>query len=119
MLAKWKQYQDMDYIYLDCRGLKETEMITILEDAAEIMKPKSEQVFVLANVTGAVIAPEFMERFKALTAEVYKEKVARTAIVGVDGMKSVIIKTYNFIMGRDVHTFASEEEALAYLYSNR
>lgn len=116
MLAQWKQYKDIDYIYLDCRNLKEEEMITLLEDAAEIMKPRKDKVVVLANVTGAVIYPDFMERFKALTVEVYKEKVARTAIVGVDGIKTVIIKTYNFLMGRDVRTFSSEEEALNYLY---
>jgi len=119
MFLQWEKFRDMDYIYLDCRPLKEDEMITILEEAADEMKKNKEKVVVLANVTGSVITPEFMERFKSLTAEVYREYVQRTAIVGVDGMKNVIVKTYNFLMKRDVHTFSSEEEALQYLYDNR
>ena len=115
MLVKWKEHAGRKVMYLDCRGLEVEQMEQILDDAASEMKRLQEKIPVLANVEGAFLSPEFMDRMKKHTRETYVHYSAGTAIVGVEGLKSAILKTYNFLMGRDIHNFQTEDEALEWL----
>ncbi|MBN2415537.1 hypothetical protein JXO52_06830 [bacterium] len=116
MVLQFREYRGRKMIYLDCRGLDDHDLIHILEEAAEVMRPMNEKVPVLANVTDVALSSEFMEKMKSLTRDVFVDKVENTAIVGVDGLKNVLLKTYNFLLNRDLRTFPAEEEALEWLY---
>ncbi len=117
MLSKWKKSNGQWILYLDCRNLGEEELLQILDEAKEALSPMTAKVPVLANVEGTVLSTEFMEKLKELAAEVYTKKVDYSAIVGVSGVKKVLLSSYNFLLKQDMKAFNTEEEALKWLTS--
>ncbi|MFO7889635.1 MAG: hypothetical protein R6V04_04775 [bacterium] len=117
MLSKWKKNNGQWVLYLDCRGLDEEELLKILDEAAEALSPMITKVPVLANVEGAVLLPEFMEKMRQLGKEVFTKKVDYTAVVGVTGVKKVMLSSYNFLLGQNLKSFDTEESALEWLAS--
>jgi len=117
MLSKWRKSKDQWFLYLDCRELDEKQLLEILDEAAEILKPMTAKVPVMANVEGTTLSTEFMEKLKQLATEVYAEKVDYSAIVGVSGVKKVLLSSYNFLLKQDMRAFNNEEEALEWIIS--
>jgi len=117
MLSKWKKSHGQWVLYLDCRELDEKQLLEILDEAAEILKPMTAKVPVLANVESTTLSTEFMEKLKQLATEVYTKKVDYSAIVGVSGVKKVLLSSYNFLLKQDMRAFNTEEEALEWLTS--
>ncbi len=115
MLTKWKSYEGKRILYLDCRGLKEDGTLAILDEAADILKPMSSSIPVLANVQGTMLTTAFMEKMKKLAQEVYIGKVDKAGIVGVDGLKKVLLNSYNILLRRDMKAFETEADALDWL----
>jgi len=56
-----------------------------------------------------------MERSKQLGAEVFKVKTEKGAVLGVTGIKKVLLNAYNMVAGEKLRAFDSEEEAKEYL----
>jgi len=115
MLSKWKKSHGQWVLYLDCRELGEEELLQILDEAAEKLRPMTAKVPVLANVEDVILSTEFMEKMKELGQKVFNEKVDYTAIVGVSGVKKVLLSSYNFLVGRNMKAFDNEEDALDWL----
>ncbi len=115
MLAKWKTYEGQKVLYLDCRGLKEEGTLAILDEAAEMLRPTSGNMPVLANVQGTMLTTAFMEKLKKLAQEVYIGKTDKAGIVGVDGLKKILLNSYNILMKQEMRAFPKEEEALRWL----
>jgi len=115
MLTKWRKDNGQWILYLDCRELGEEELLQILDEAAEKLRPMTAKVPVLANVEDVILSTEFMEKMKKLGQEVYIKKVDYTAIVGVSGVKKVLLSSYNFLLGQSLKAFDNEENALEWL----
>lgn len=114
MNIKWISHNNKKILYADYRGLKTPEMIKQLEQEADIMLKAGQKVLYLGNFEGTVIESEFMKKANELgkKTEPLNEK---SAIVGVVGMKAVILNTYNMLTGGKIKAFNSEEKALEYL----
>lgn len=115
MLSKWRRDKGQLFLYLDCRELEEKELLKILDEAADQLKPITSKVPVLANIQETVLSTKFMDKLKQLAKEVYIEKVGNTAIVGVTGVKKVLLSSYNYLLGQDMKAFDTEEAALEWL----
>jgi hypothetical protein len=115
MSVSWKDYNGKKILYIDYRGMNEEEGIKNVEHQADIMRHLNEKVLVLADYTGTFATLNFMNRLKKLGKEVLEPKTEKGALIGVVGIKKMLLNTYNLFTGGNLKAFNSEEEALKYL----
>ncbi|MBN2165867.1 MAG: STAS/SEC14 domain-containing protein [Marinilabiliaceae bacterium] len=114
MKVKWIEKNGKRILYADYRGLTTKEMIQQLEQEAQIMLNENKKVLYLGNFQDTIIEKEFMARANELGKKI-EPLNEKSAIVGVKGMKKVILNTYNLLTRGNIKTFDSEDEAFAYL----
>jgi hypothetical protein len=56
-----------------------------------------------------------MERLQVLGKEVIERKTKKGALIGVMGIKKLLLKGYNIFTGGSLKAFNNEESALEYL----
>ncbi|MFY0687124.1 MAG: hypothetical protein JXQ90_08170 [Cyclobacteriaceae bacterium] len=107
-----------EIIYLDYRGLKETEIIEALKKAETLVLRENKPYLTLTNFDGAYATPGFLEQANKLR-EKTKHLAIKGAIVGIEGAKGVILSVFNSALkGSGIVTFQSEEEAKEYLIND-
>ena len=109
MSLGWIEHKGRKILYSDFRGLRDKEMFAQHQDALDAVRKAAAPPLLLVNLTGAPASKRFMEELDA--------SVRRQAIVGVDGLKSLLLKAYNAVLGGDLQSFPTEEEAKEYLVS--
>jgi hypothetical protein len=94
--------------------MKTDEMIKQLEHEANMMLQHNAKLLYLGNFENTVVESEFMKKANELgkKTEPLNEK---SAVVGISGMKSVLLNTYNFFTGGKLKACKTEEEALDFL----
>ncbi len=114
MNVKWISHNNKRILYADYRGMKTDEMIKQLEYEANMMLNENTKVLYLGNFEGTVIEPAFMRRANELgkKTEPLNEK---SAIVGVHGIKAVLLNTYNMFTGGKLKAFPDEDRAKEFL----
>jgi hypothetical protein len=115
MGVSWKEYKGQKILYVDYRGLSEADGIKNLEAQAELMHTLQDPVFVLANYEGTFATSKFMNRLQILGKEVIERKTKKGALVGITGIKKVLLNAYNAFTGGNLKSFSNEESALDYL----
>ena len=117
MRMEWKNCQGKKYLWVDYRGLKtEADMIQLLEQYTEIVVSTPGKVMALADFTDTAVGSGYMNRVKTLGKEVYTAKVQKTALVGITGLKTILLKGYLAFTGdKNTRPFGTEAEALAWL----
>ncbi len=114
MNVKWISKDGKQILYADYRGMKTPEMIKQLEHEADIMLKSSNKVLYLGNFEDTVIDKDFMKKANELGKKT-EPLNERSALVGVTGMKALLLNTYNMLTGGKIKAFKTEEEALEYL----
>lgn len=71
--------------------------------------------FFLANFKGAAISTSFMKHIKNDAKDVLRNSPLVTAVIGVDGLKKILIQGYIRFTGSRLKMFDSKDEALKYL----
>jgi len=117
MSVTWKEYKGHRVLYVDYQGLTEEEGIRNLESQAELMKTLTEKVLVLANYQGTSATAKFMERLKILGRETIEPMTKKGALIGILGVKKILLNTYNLFTGGKLKAFQDEKDALEYLIS--
>ena len=74
-----------------------------------------DKVLVLANVEGAAIST--LETIKRGGKGRIAPKVAKSALLGVTGLKDILLRAYNTFTGSSARSFSIEAEALDWLVS--
>jgi hypothetical protein len=114
----WKTYSGGRVFYCDYSGLKTDEMIKFLHETCEILKKSTEKVPLLVNFENTTGTTEFMNEVKRLGKEVISVKTTKTALLGITGVKSVLVQGYAFFTGeKKLKTFQTEKEAMDWLVS--
>ena len=90
----------------------------ILHDFYAIIEKSPVKVLTLSDVTNAAVGPDFMDEVKKLSI-IHADKRNKSVILGVTGLKSLLLKGYNRFTKSEAPTvpFESKEEALDYLVS--
>jgi hypothetical protein len=113
---RWIIHKGKKILYADYKGLKtDEELIANLQLEAKFMKESPEKVLSLADYTGVEGNKRVMAELKRLGKEVLKEKTEKSAVLGVTGLKAVLLIAYNTITRDKVVPFGTEQEALDYL----
>jgi hypothetical protein len=93
------------------------ELIDILHKEVEIERQLTGKILCLVNVSDASAGRRYMQELKKLGREVRRNKVERTATIGVSGVKEILFKSYIAFTGETNKTFSSEKEARDWLVS--
>ncbi len=118
MRISWKTYKGKQILYVDYSGLKTDEMIKLLHDSCDVLNTSSGGVLLLTNFENTTATTEYMNEVKHLGKDVITVKAAKTALLGIVGVKSVLVQGYAFFTGeKNLKTFSTEQDAMEWLVS--
>ena len=109
------KHKEKDVVIIDISNQSAIDIVKGLRSAQEeIIKYPENSLLVLTDATNAV--------YNSLTSTVIKDfaehntkYVKASAVVGVDGIKGVLVKTVSMITKRDIQNFTNQNEALDWL----
>lgn len=117
MKVEWIEHEGVKILFANYKDVKsQDEMFSILEEIRVVLEGTTEKVLWLIDATNAAIGPDYMKASKE-QGKKYADKVEKSAMIGVAGLKSMLLKGYNSTSGNSVKPCDSREEALAYLLS--
>ena len=113
---QYKGYEIIVTDYSDCRN-KEEMIETLLRSVKYIRSTPKMDLLHLTDMRGAHGSIEFMNEVKRWNKDLFTKKLAKSAIIGIDGLKSILLRAYNTVPSVTIPTvpFNSKEEALEYL----
>ncbi len=76
----------------------------------------SGNLLILNNYEGVFLNPQFMNKVKEL-AKAAQGKVDKSAVIGVGGVKRILLNGYNAYAKRNVKAFDTADQAKEYLVS--
>jgi hypothetical protein len=111
------EYQGKNILYVDYRGQTASEeMIETLEEQIQVIRTSPTPVLVLSNFTESVVSIEYMTRLKAINQAVRDQKMPKNAVLGITGLKVVLLQSYiHFTGASNIQVFNTEDEALVWL----
>ncbi len=117
MEVKWIEHKGKKILFSNYEGCKTSEeMISVLYQEAEILRKQNGKTLVMANYEKSFGSSEYMSVLKDISHEVLKEKIERTATLGITGVKEALFKSYIFFTGqKNVKLFYDRDEALEWL----
>lgn len=110
-------HKNKEIIFVDYSHCKnESELIQQLEEAAVFIKKQPGKHLTLSDFSNTHGTPGFMKRAKELGEEVFIPKTQKSACIGMNAFKMILLKGYNAISsGVKVIPFDNREKALGYL----
>lgn len=115
MPVTWIEYQGKKILYADHRGLKnEDALLANVDLQAQYVRASSEKVLMLADFRNTYIGSKFLERAKSYGTR-HESKLAKHAMIGITGIKRILLNAYILFTGDPVKTFDDEESAKKYL----
>ena len=110
---KGKQILYVDYSHCNDKW----EMIALVEASAPHYSKAPGKILTLSDFNNVTGSPEYMNRVKALGKELFDAKTEKGAVLGITGLKKVLLQGYNLISKQKIVAFDTKEEALEYLTS--
>lgn len=115
MSATWIEHKGKRILLVKYGGLKPAEMLDLILTATQMLvAEKSNQVLSLSDVTDCYVNKEFTELSKKQGA-ISLPLTKKAAIVGVVGIKSILLKGVNAFSPKPRVPFDTVEEALDWL----
>jgi len=106
--------------YEDYRHSKESMIQSTVDVTNLALEQPEKHLLFLFDLTDATMSSGFMEASKKAAYKIFKNKTGSGAIIGITGVRKVILKGYNSLpvfKGRKMRPFDSKVEALQYLVS--
>jgi len=121
MSVEWIEHKGKQILVLDYRGLEPEDVIEHVEVGAKLVQevPLPTKIRVLYNFERAVVNATVMVRLISLGQQVIEPRTEKSAVLGVQGTRHILLTAYNRATGADKNQklFDSEEEALDWLIS--
>ena len=116
MSISWMDYKGKKILYVDHRGSKsQDELLQTLELQEKYCRESPDKLLILYDYRDVYVDPKFMERAKKLGKEVLNAKTERSAILGVTGIRKILLDADIKFSGDNVVIFDSEPKAKEYL----
>lgn len=91
-------------------------MLKNLDEEIRFLEPSPTKVLSLANFTDSVISNEFMNKVNQAGKEIGNYKLGKTALLGMIGIKLVLLQAFlRFTGNKDTKTFDTEDAAINWL----
>jgi hypothetical protein len=108
-------YKGKSVVVVDIANTKPAETISALNVAQkQISLHPTNSVLILTDVTGTTYNNEVSVAIKDFTAK-NSAYVKKSAVVGVDGLRMVLLRTVMLLTRRDIKPCATRQEALDWL----
>ncbi|MEQ9377113.1 MAG: hypothetical protein RIG68_18120 [Imperialibacter sp.] len=117
MYNTWIQHNGQKILYTKYSGLTEEQMIKALKEQFEIVKASPGKVRNFGDFTNSTVSSDFMSIAKSNGKEL-SYKIEKTALIGITGIKKILLNGYNAFTKNPAHPFDTEKEALAFLAKN-
>ena len=116
MSIEWIKYNGRKILYSDYSGLGETEMCSQLEEETKIIMEYTdeEKILYLANFEDAEITPGFIKKGNEKGKET-SDKILKSAFIGVSGLKTLLLNTFNKFTGINARACKNHEDAKEFL----
>ena len=105
-----------DILFLTFNLQTPKQMIETFNEAFEILKSSDKKMNVLEDYSGVPVSQEYLEYAISKGGEA-KEYIAKSAIIGLTGLKVVYYQQYEKASNHVMKIFDTYEEAIAYLRS--
>lgn len=119
MGVKWIEHKGQRILYVDHRGLTSEGAIENLRSAEQMVAGITGDLRLLTNFEGSVINSQAMQAIKESGKEYIEPIAEKSAVVGIKGIRHVLVQAYNRFTGAGEYQqmFDTEEEALEWLVS--
>jgi phenylalanyl-tRNA synthetase beta subunit len=114
MSASWIDYKGKEILFIDYRGLGMEESLETLNRANEMMQERGGKILVLVDTRDTYTSPEFMARLKE-SGKQLGSVMEKQAVVGITGLKAILLDAYNRFTGASLRPFSTQEEAKEWL----
>ena len=116
MPVSYITYKDRKILHVDFKDIKDKERVLVtLEDMVTHYKAAKDEIFLLFDVRGCFTDPEVMDKLKNYGKNVFKGRSKKRAVLGVSGIKGLLLRGYSLFTNTEVATFDDIEEAKNYL----
>lgn len=114
MSVNWIEYKGKEILFIDYRGLGLEESLETLEQVDKIMAERNEKALILVDTRDTYTSAEFMARLKE-SGKRMRPLMEKQAIVGITGLKAILLDAYNRFTGSALRPFSTLEEAKEWL----
>lgn len=108
---KGKKIMYVDYTH--CKNPK--ELMDVLDEVRREYERTTETFIALADFRGTFGNSEFMKKANQLAKDHLDKRTLKTAVLGVTGIKKILLNGYNALINNKLVAFDTKEEALEYL----
>ena len=108
-------HRDKEILRLDFRGLTaDDDIIVAYREVHGFIKALGRPTLRLTNVEGVPFSPRTVGRIAGMAKELHRT-ILKDAVVGVDGMKRILFKSYTAVLKVNARAFSDETAALVWL----
>jgi len=102
-------------LFIDYTHCKTTaEMLKVLDDVRKEYEKSNTQFLAINDFTGTFGSNEFLNA-ASKHKELFDSKTLKTAVLGITGIKKILLNGYNAFVKKKQVPFNTKEEALEYL----
>jgi hypothetical protein len=111
----WLNYKGKQILLSDYTGLSTSDIIFLsMENKRRYDAENKSNILLLVDVTGCPFDQNVVSSMHDI-AKAIKPRVKKSAVVGVNGLKAVVLKTINRVSDLGIAPFKSREDALEWL----
>jgi len=109
-------YKGKKIMYVDYSKCKNVEeMLNVLDEVRKEYERTTETFVAVADFRGTYGSSEFMQKANKLGKELLDKRTTKTAVLGVSGIKKILLNAYNALVNHKLVAFDTKEEAFEYL----
>ena len=119
MSAQWVERNGKRILFFDHRGATSEQIVENIAVAKQMVANMTGGLLTLADFTGATVDMTALQHVKTSGKEVFEAITEKQAIIGVHGLRHIMLQAYNTFTGAGDHQrlFNTEEEAYEWLTS--
>lgn len=112
------EHKGKKVLFVDYSGCKTSEdMVALLDKVREEFLNTSGKFLTLNNFNNTFGTQEFMDKANRYGKEIFDERTEKTAVLGITGIKKILLTGYNQFVKNKQKPFSTKEAALDYLVS--
>ena len=119
MSAQWVERNGKRILFFDHRGAKPEQIVENVDIGKQMVAGMTGGLLSLADFTGATVDMTALQHLKTSGKEVFEAITEKQAIIGVHGLRHILLQAYNAFTGAGEHQqlFNTQEEAYEWLAS--
>ena len=115
--VKWIEYKGKEILHDDYTNLQGEELVHTIEILTNhLMESGKKEILLLIDLNDSYTNKEVVNAFTEAGKRV-RPIVKRTAVLGITGVKKVLLNVVNKLSSIDANPFSTEEEAKEWLIS--